>query len=94
MINSCWIDPKGEIHPVDFHKHGKFAQKQLGETCHPEQAIIKLARHGWLHIGLAPFVSFKACSEINDQQFRALLEVRKQCTCGIIEQNITSYIHA
>lgn len=95
MINSCWIDPTGKIHPVDFHKHGKYARAVLGdESLHPETAIVTLAKQGWLHVGLSPFVSFKHYNDLPDRQIKALFIVLDECTSGVIEQNITSYIHA
>lgn len=95
MINCCWIAPEGKIHPVDFHKHGNFARRVLGDdSLHPEQAIVQLAKQGWLHVGLSPFVSFRPYHDLRDAQIKALFIVLDECTSGLVEQNITAYIHA
>jgi hypothetical protein len=95
MVNAAWIAPDGKIYPVAHHTHGIFARKILGdETCTKEDATLKLARQGWLHIGLSPFVSLKPYTDINDAQIKALFVVLEDCTSGIVAQNIESYIHA
>lgn len=95
MINAAWISPEGIIYPVAHHTHGIFARQILKEkTYTKEEATLKLARQGWLHIGLSPFVSLKPYTDLNDVQIKALFVVLEDCTSGIVQQNIESYIHA
>ena len=95
MVTAARISPDGVIYPVAHHTHGIFARKVLqDETCNKEAATLKLARQGWIHIGLSPFVSFKPYTDINDAQVTALFLVLDTCTSGIVQQNIESYIHA
>lgn len=95
MINCCWIDPNGKIHPVNFHRHGKYAQEILNDTTiHPAEALLRLAEKGWIHIGLAPFIAFKPYNALPEAQITALFVVLDKCTSGLIAQNIESYIHS
>lgn len=93
MLNNAWIDPEGKIHPVDWHEHGKFANRILGESLPSEHAIYKLASLGWIHIGSSPFIAFKTFRDISGQQASALYDMLDRVQSGIIKQYLISFIH-
>lgn len=94
MIVSAWINPQGDIIPVSPHKHAQYASTILTQTTTKgDQVIIELVLRGWLHIGLAQFISFTKFVDLPDQQHTAILSLLDQ-TDGLVKQNIISYIHS
>jgi len=88
----AWIDPDGNIHTVQFHRHAEFARDILGDDLRGDHAILALAKLGWLHVGATAFISTKRYCDLPDNQAMALHKLA-QIEPGIVAQQIIGYIH-